>query len=143
MTISLPTLLPPPIRVGGVLLSTLALLAALLAVLGVYGIIVYTVGQRGPELAIRLSLGATPAAIRSLVLRRGIMILAAGILLGLVAAVALGLLLSAALYGVSPVDPIAMLGSAGALAMAALAAMHVPVLRAIRVPLSRTLRNDD
>jgi putative ABC transport system permease protein len=117
-------------------LSLLAVFAAValgLAAVGIYGVIAYTVRQRTRELAIRLALGASPAAVTTEVLRAGLKIVAIGLGTGLFAIFGLGQLVEAMFYQTSPRDPIALGATAALLAVVALVACLVPALRAAKV----------
>ena len=112
------------------LLVLSALIALFLGAVGIYSVLSYVVSQRTPEIGIRSALGATPAAVRRIFLTQGMRLAGVGVVLGLVAAVALGRVLLAQLYGVSPVDPPTLLaGSAIFLSVAALASL-LPAARA-------------
>jgi ABC-type antimicrobial peptide transport system permease subunit len=90
------------------------------------------VSQRTPEIGIRSALGATPKIVRGMILSQGMRLVGVGVLIGLIAAIALGRVLLAQLYGVSPVDPITLIaGSAIFLAVAGLASL-LPAGRAAR-----------
>ena len=80
-------------------------LALTLAAVGIYGVFSYFVGERTHEIAVRLALGATPAAVRRLVVGRGLTLTAAGLALGLVGAVAVSGAATGLLYEVSALDP--------------------------------------
>lgn len=114
-------------------LGTLALIAFLLSAVGVYGVISYSVAQRTREMGIRQSLGADRAAVRSLVIRQGLLLAGAGILAGLTVALATTKLLAFFLYGVSPFDPTAFASVPLVLLLTALAASWIPATRATRV----------
>jgi putative ABC transport system permease protein len=88
------------------------------------------VSQRTAEIGIRLALGDSPAAVRRMVLAYGLRIAGTGILIGLVAAVALGRLMSTQLYGVSPVDPVTLIAAAAIFLTVAVLASLLPAVRA-------------
>jgi putative ABC transport system permease protein len=91
---------------------------------------------------LRMALGATAAEVRWLVLRQGLLLVAAGVLLGIPAALATTRLLRALLFGVQPMDPRALIvGSLALLAVATLAA-YLPARRASRVDPVAALRTD-
>jgi putative ABC transport system permease protein len=121
----------PRLRAG--LIGLFALLAALLASLGVYGVISYLVAERTHEFGVRISLGATAGDVRRLVVADGLRPVAVGVVLGLVAAWALGRALGAFLFGVTPADPLSYAAAVGLLTLAALAATLAPARRAVRV----------
>jgi hypothetical protein len=112
------------------LLAAFALVAGLLALVGVYGVVAYAVRQREREIAVRMAIGADPGRITRLFLRQGLVVLASGVVLGLLASVGAGRMLESQLFGVAPGDP-ASLGLAGAaFAAAGLAAVWWPARRA-------------
>ena len=117
-----------------------AVTALMLAALGLYGLLAYSVGTRTRELGIRAALGAAPAALLSAVMRQGLTVAAAGIGIGLVAALAVGRFLEALLFGVTPQDPL-VLGMVAALLLPVVAlACYVPARRAMRVNPVEALR---
>ena len=81
-------------------------LALLLAAVGVYGVVAYGVSQQAREFALRLALGATPRDLLARVMRGGLVMVAAGVAIGVAGALALSRLAAGALYGVSPSDPV-------------------------------------
>jgi putative ABC transport system permease protein len=108
-------------------------LAAVLAAIGVYGLFSWTVALRTRELAIRLTLGARPGLVGALVLRHGAVLIAAGLVTGLVLIRLAHGALSRVLFGVTPNDVSATLVASLVLLVAALAACVPPALRAMRV----------
>jgi ABC-type antimicrobial peptide transport system permease subunit len=123
-----------------VLLGALAGTAALLAALGLFGVLAYSVGQRLPEMGVRLALGATPGDIALLVLGEGARLCAAGLAAGLAAAVALAPFLGELLYEVSPRDPWPYAAVVLLVAATGLAATWWPARRASRVAPATALR---
>jgi len=121
-----------PRLLTGVLI-TFAGLTALLAAIGVYGLLAWTVNDRRRELAIRLALGAQPAALARLVTGQGLMLAALGVLLGLAGAQLSRGLLRDVLFETRPTDLLALSAAAGVLVLAAAAACLAPALRATRV----------
>lgn len=109
-----------------------ALIALFLGAVGIYSMLSYVVSQRTPEIGIRSALGATPETVRRMFLSQGMRLAAAGVLIGLLAAVALGRVMLAQLYGVTPTDPVTLFaGSAIFLAVAGAASL-LPAARAAR-----------
>lgn len=115
------------------LLSGFATLALLLAAVGLYGAFSYSVGQRVRELGVRMAIGATPAALRALILTQGLRLAVTGLALGLVGAIALNRLLSALLYEASPQDPVVLAAVVLVLLLVCVVACWLPAQRAARV----------
>lgn len=115
------------------LLMTFAVLALVISAVGLYGVMAYSVGQRTTEFGVRMALGATPADVLRLVMRQGALILAAGLGLGLAAALAFGRLMSAYLFNTSAHDPVALVVTIVVLALTALVACFIPSYRATKV----------
>jgi predicted permease len=125
-----------------VLLGISGGMALVLAVVGVYGILAYAVAQRRREVSIRLALGAEPAMLRWLFLRKGLLLNALGGTVGLAAAVALSRWVSSLLFGVAPLDPLTFLVTGAVLAAASAVASFVPARRAASVDPVESLRNE-
>ena len=123
------------------LLGAFTVPALLLAALGIYGMTAYLVTQRTGEIAIRLALGSTPAAVLRLVLRQGAVLAVTGVTLGLAAALALTRLIRAELFDVSPTDPVTLIGAAAVLMLIGALATLLPARRATRVSPMQALRS--
>jgi predicted permease len=115
------------------LLSAFGLVALLLAAAGVYGVVSYSVASRTREFGVRASLGASPGSIAKLVLREGITLAAAGLVVGLCTAVVLARFLRSELYGVGAYDPLTFALSVAVLLTVAVAACYIPARRAMKV----------
>ena len=109
------------------------LLALTLACVGLYGVIAYSVARRTNEIGIRMALGAMPRDVLRMVLGQGMRLTAVGVGIGLVGGFSLTRFLASTLYGVRPLDPLAFLAGAVALAAAALLAAYLPARRATKV----------
>jgi ABC-type antimicrobial peptide transport system permease subunit len=116
-----------------ILLSAFALLALLLCCIGIYGVISHLVGQRTHEIGIRMALGAQSADVMRLVLGQGLRMAFLGVLIGIIAALALTRLMASQLFGVSSNDPLTFVAVGSLLTLVALLACYIPARRAIRV----------
>jgi macrolide transport system ATP-binding/permease protein len=131
-----------PARIAGAVLGAFGLFGLLLASLGVYGVLAYAVSQRVREIGVRVALGARGADIVGLVLGEGMRLVAIGIGLGLVVALATARLIRGFLYGLSPLDPVTFAGVAGLFAAIAALASYLPALRAARLNPVDALRSE-
>ncbi len=127
-------------RLTTLLAGGFAVAALLLAVVGLYGLISYLVGRRRHEFGIRLALGARASDVASLVLKSGLRLILAGVVLGLGAAMALTRFLSSILYNVSVTDTVTYLSVPCLLLAAALLACYIPARRATRIDPIQALR---
>ena len=127
-------------RIATTLAGTLGILALALSVVGLYGVVTYAVAQRTRELGIRLALGATSGGVLRLVLGDGLRLAATGIGMGFLLALVAGRLIRGFLYEVSPLDPVALTGTAVILAAVTLLASAIPAFRAGRVHPMTALR---
>jgi predicted permease len=123
------------------LMSAYAVAALLLAIAGTYAVLSYLVTQRRRELAVRMALGASPREIVALVARESSAMIGAGVVVGLVSALALAKLLSGLLYGVGALDAGVVLGVVGVASVAGIAAATLPARRAARVDPCAALRS--
>jgi predicted permease len=117
-------------------------LALILAAVGLYGLLAYAVAQRTPEVGIRIALGAEPFAVVRMMLARGMLPVAAGILIALPVAWWACRFVAALLYGMKPFDLATVAAAVGMLTLVALAAGFVPARRAARVDPMVALRQD-
>lgn len=129
-----------PARAAAIVLGVFGVLALVLAATGLFALVAYSVARRMREIGIRMALGARPGQVLSSVLRRIVLLCAAGISVGTVVALAAGRLLSAVLYGISPRDPGTYAIALAVMTTVALVACWNPAARAIRVDPARTLR---
>ena len=127
-------------RLMSFLLVCFAVLALTLAVVGLYGVMAFNGLRRMREIGVRLALGAMPAQIRMMMLKQGMRLLGAGLVLGFVGAVALSRVIRSLLFGVSANDPLIYCTVTLVLAAAALFACWIPARRASRVNPMITLR---
>jgi putative ABC transport system permease protein len=109
-----------------------AVSALILAAIGLYGLVSYSVAQRRQELGVRAAVGARPRDLMQLVLGQSLRVTAIGIVWGAAAALALGRLLSAQLFGVGGRDPRVYVAVALLILVVSLLASVLPTLRATR-----------
>lgn len=127
-------------RFGSFLFGAFGIVAIVLAAAGLYGTLLYTVGQRKQELGIRLALGAGRGRIQNEVIRRGVLQAAVGVAGGALLAYFAGSLLESFLYGVPATDPVALGSAALVLFATAVAASWFPAYRAGRTDPLETLK---
>jgi putative ABC transport system permease protein len=127
-------------RFETLLFSMFGVLALIVAAIGVYGLTAFWVGSRMQEMGVRMALGASHRALKSLVLRQAALPLFAGIVGGLFGAFVLTRRLESLLYGITPHDPATFVAVVLILAGAGLLAAYVPARRAASVDPIVTLR---
>jgi predicted permease len=113
-------------RLALILLGSFAAIALILSVVGIYGVTEYTVAQRTREMGIRMALGAQGPQVLVLMLRQGVMLSLAGVVLGTVCSFALMGFLRNLIFGVSATDPATLLSASAILTAAAVLACWVP-----------------
>jgi predicted permease len=131
-----------PQRIGATLLSLFGILTLVLAGVGVYGVLASVVGRRTREIGIRVALGARPAQVVAMVLRQSFAVVAGGVVVGLILAIAATKGIASLLFGVGPTDPLTFAATAAALIAVGLAASYVPARRATRVNPTEALRHE-
>jgi predicted permease len=127
-------------KIAAWLLGVLGAVALVLAAVGLYGVMAYSITQRRQEIGIRVALGARSSDVVGMVLRDGMGLTAAGLLVGVLAAVAVTRVVSGLLVKVSATDPLIFGGAALFLAVVALVASGVPAIRAARTDPNSALR---
>jgi ABC-type antimicrobial peptide transport system permease subunit len=130
-------------RLTMALMASLAILALALAGVGVYGVMSYAVEQRRREIGIRLALGAQTSDVLRLMVRQGMTLAGAGVVIGVAAALALAKLMtgfSSLLFGVKATDPATYALISLLLLTVALLAALVPARRATKVDPMVTIR---
>jgi predicted permease len=131
-----------PWKLGATLFTLFGILALIVAAIGVYSSVSYAVSQRTHEFGVRVALGATTGNVLTHVLGGGLRIVAVGVALGIVLALAGGRLVASLLYGVSASDPVAMVVAASALMVIAAVASLAPAWRAAKADPVSALRAD-
>ncbi len=122
------------------LLAIFASVALGLAAIGIYGLMSYSVSQRGHEIGIRMALGAKRAEVLRLVVGQGMLLAMIGVALGIGGALLLTRFLSGLLYGVGANDPVTFFGVAVLLSAVAALASFIPAWRAARIDPMEALR---
>jgi putative ABC transport system permease protein len=124
------------------LFAAFAALALLLAAIGIYGVMSFAVAQRTHEIGLRMALGAGSRQVLFLVLREGMLLAFAGLLLGLAGTYFVGRTMKSVLYEVTAIDPLALCIVAAVLLLAAVLACYIPARRATLVDPMIALRYD-
>jgi putative ABC transport system permease protein len=120
-------------RVVVTALTLFSAVALVLTVVGLYGVLAYNVSQRTNEIGIRLAVGASSGSLIGMVLRQGWKMVGPGLVLGLAAVYPVTLLIRPLLFAIEPLDPPALAGAIGAIAVVTTLAAFLPALRATRV----------
>jgi predicted permease len=131
-----------PWRLGSTMFGAFAFLALVLSAVGLYGVLAYSVTQRTHEMGVRIAMGAERGNVQRLMVRNGVGIAAVGAVVGVVAALAAGRVVSSLMYGVSPHDPLVLLIAALLPVVVAAIASYVPARRASRVDPVVALRTE-
>ena len=127
-------------RFATMVLTAFAGSALLLAAVGLYGVVAFSVTSRTREIGLRLALGASRSLVLRTVVWDGLRVVLAGLVVGLLASLVLGRVLSTFLFETPPADPIVLVSVAAILALAGALASYVPALRAARVDPAISLR---
>jgi predicted permease len=125
-----------------VLFAAFALLALVLGAVGIYGIVSYSVTQRTHEIGIRMALGARAAHVLSLIMKNGLTLVLAGIVIGVGSAIGLTRFLATLLFGVEPTDGVTFVIVSATFFVIAMVAALVPATRATRVDPVIALRSE-
>jgi len=129
-------------RLASLFLGVLGVLSIMLAGVGLYGVMSYSVTQRTREIGVRMALGARRGGVLWMVMGRGLLLVAAGIVSGLVVVLTASPNIALLLYRVSPADPLSIAAAALFLIAVAALATLIPALRATRVDPMTALRQD-
>ncbi len=131
-----------PIKFTTTLIGIFAGVAIVLAAVGLYGVLSTIVRQRTAEIGMRMVFGAPRGSIVTLVVGEGLRLSAAGIVLGLAAAVAVTRLMASLLVGVSPTDPVTFAAIIALFALIAMAASYAPARRAAKLDPMQAIRQE-
>jgi predicted permease len=129
-------------RFRAMLLGLFATLALVLAAVGIYGVMAFSVSRRSREIGVRMALGAGTMQLYTQILREGLTVAGAGIVVGLVAALAATRIMSKLLFGVTPTDPLTFALVPLVLVLIAVIACLIPARRAARVDPAITMVAD-
>ena len=124
------------------MLAISSVLALTVGVVGIYGVMSHVVSGRIRELGIRSALGAQPQQLRRMFLLHGLTLSGVGAVVGLIAAIGLGHVMSSLLFGISPMDPVAYVAALAVVIASALLASYVPARRAANIDPIETLRTE-
>jgi predicted permease len=127
-------------RLVASLSTVFGFLATLLAIIGLYGVMAYTVSRRTREIGIRMALGALGGNVIWMVMREVLVLIGAGVLIGVPLAIALSRLVQHQLYGLASYDPLTLTLSTVTLSVVACLAGFLPALRASRIHPTQALR---
>lgn len=130
------------LRTAARIFLTLGLAGTFVAVIGLYGVRSYLVSRRTQEFGVRMAIGASPGDVLRLVVRESLATTVVGLTIGLGLAMLLGWGLRAAIYQISPRDPVTLGAASAILAISSLAASIIPARRAARVLPMTALRNN-
>jgi len=128
-------------RFQALLLSCFAAIALLLSAVGLYGLLSYLVVQRTLEIGVRIALGAQRGNVLAMILKRGLMLAAGGLAIGIVASLALSRFIRGLLFGVQPLDGLTFVGVSAVLLLVSLIACSAPAYRAANLDPMKTLRD--
>jgi predicted permease len=131
-----------PARFNMLMLLIFAALSLALAAVGIYGLVSYSVAVRTREIGLRISLGAQPLKLVSSLIRQGMALASAGVVIGVVGSLALGRFLRALLFGIPASDPLTLAAVAGTLLIVILVATSIPASRASAIDPMRALREE-
>jgi len=122
-----------PRRLNAVLVASFGILAVIIAAVGIAGVLAFSVSARTNEIGIRMSLGADSGRVQRMVLMEGGVLLAVGLLLGVIGSMLAARLIQGLLYGVAPHDPVTLAAVAALMALVGIGACWIPALRAARI----------
>jgi ABC-type antimicrobial peptide transport system permease subunit len=117
-------------------------LALILGAVGLYGVLSYIVAQRTKEIGVRMALGAEAAQVRQMVVAQGARVVAVGVVVGLIVALASTRALGSLLFGVAALDPVTFAAMSVSMVLVGMLASYVPARRASRVDPIESLRGD-
>ena len=129
-----------PRRLNAMLVSSFGILAVIIAAVGIAGVLAFSVSARTNEIGIRMSLGADSARVQRMVLMEGGALLLFGLLLGVSGALVATRMIRTLLFGVTPNDPVTLVGVGLMMLAVGIAACWVPALRAAKIDPATAIR---
>ena len=129
-----------PRRLNAALISSFGILAVIVAAVGIAGVLAFSVSARTNEIGIRMSLGADAGRVERMILKEGGVLLVLGLVVGVAGAVASARFIEGLLFGVTPHDPLTLLGVAAMMAGIGIVACWIPARRAARIDPAITMR---
>jgi putative ABC transport system permease protein len=130
-----------PRRLNAELISLFSILAVIIAAVGIAGVLAFSVSARTNEIGIRMSLGAESGRVQRMILKEGGVLLAIGLVLGVVGAYFAARVIRELLFGVAPHDPVTLIGVSVMMAAIGIIACWIPALRAARIDPAITMRS--
>ena len=122
------------------LLTFFGLMGLVIAVIGIYGVVSYSIARRTHEIGIRMALGAQCSDVFKLVIKKGLVLIAMGLAIGVAGALALTRVLRSLLYGVTATDPVTFIAVSMLLTVVGLIACYIPARRATKIDPMSALR---
>jgi ABC-type antimicrobial peptide transport system permease subunit len=122
------------------LVTVFAVIGLMLAIIGIYGVLSFLVSQQTHQIGVRIAMGAQHSDILRLVIKRGLILIGVGLVIGVAGALALTRVLSSLLYGVTPTDPVTFMIVSFVLVTVALTASYIPARRAAKIDPMEALR---
>lgn len=129
-------------RISAQMVTVIGVVGLMLAVIGLYGVIAYSVSRRTREIGVRMAIGARPADVLGMVMKRGFLLAGAGVAVGLGLAFLGAMAMSSQLVGVSPFDPRVFAVAPAVMLLVGLAASYFPARRAASIDPIGALRQD-
>jgi putative ABC transport system permease protein len=124
------------------LLACFASMALLLACVGLFGVMAYLVSQRTHDIGVRLALGAAPASVLGMVLKQGLALTTAGVMIGILGGLAVTRWMRTLLYAIEPTDAVTFVSVPVLLVLVSIVACYLPARRAMRVDPLTALRSE-
>jgi predicted permease len=130
-----------PRRLNAALVSSFGILAVIIAAVGIAGVLAFSVSARNTEIGIRMSLGADGGRVQRMILGEGGVLLAIGLVLGVIGSFFVTRVMQGLLFGVAPHDPATFLGVTATMAVIGIVACWIPARRAARIDPAITMRS--